>query len=322
MNASERLTPALASDVVWITGARGFIGRRLARYLCDQGRVVCGVGHGHLPPELWAQAGLTHWLNSNLTAEALELLAANGGLPEQVFHLAGGSSVGASLQVPLEDFTRTTATTATLLEWLRNNAPLAKLVVASSAAVYGDTAGTAAGESRAPGPVSPYGYHKLMMEQLCQEYSRIFGLPTAIVRLFSVYGEGLRKQLLWDSAVKLDAAGTSVELGGTGDELRDWLQVDDAVSLLYRVAAQASEVAPVFNGGSGVGTTVREMVTLLAAALGSNKDIAFSGHTRAGDPRALVADTARIAAIGHACHVPLTVGVERYAAWFARQRPH
>src|SRR5205807_5394499 len=115
------------------------------------------------------------------------------GLPDTVFHLAGGSNVGASLQAPFEDFTRTTHTTASLLEWLRINAPRCKLVTVSSAAVYGDTRAEPAEETRPVQPVSPYGYHKLMMEQLCQEYSQVFGLRTAILRLFSVYGEGLRK---------------------------------------------------------------------------------------------------------------------------------
>lgn len=306
--------------VAWVTGARGFIGRRLALALCDQGLLVCGLGHGHLPEESWRDAGLTSWLNSQISAEALGQLAARQGSPELVFHLAGGSTVGASLQAPLEDFTRTTSTTATLLEWLRNHSPRSKLIVASSAAVYGDTEGVPAEESRRPKPLSPYGYHKLMTEQLCQEYSQVFGLQTAIVRLFSAYGEGLRKQLLWDCAGKLAAPGERIELGGTGEELRDWVHVDDAVGMLSRVAAHASELAPIFNGGSGSGVRVREIVAQLAADLGRPKRIEFSGVCRRGDPSSLVADAARLQAIGHTCAVPLSVGVRRYADWFSLER--
>ena len=307
-------------SVAWATGARGFIGRRLALALSDQGLLVCGVGHGHLPPQSWRAAGLTSWLNSQITPEALGQLAAAHGTPDLVYHLAGGSTVGASLQAPLEDFTRTTSTTATPLEWLRNHAPESKLVVASSAAVYGDTQGVPAEESRPPQPVSPYGYHKLMTEQLCREYSQVFGLHTAVVRLFSVYGEGLRKQLLWDCAGKLMAPGEHIELGGTGEELRDWVHVDDAVAMLVGVARVASESTPIFNGGSGNGVPVREIVTQLAAALGRQKRIAFSGLSRRGDPEVLVADPTRLRALGHTCNVPLTVGVRRYADWFNLER--
>ena len=51
-----------------------------------------------------------------------------------------------------------------------------------------------------------------MMEQLCEEYSQIFGLETAVLRMFSVYGEGLRKQLLWDCSVKLMSDADSIEM--------------------------------------------------------------------------------------------------------------
>ena len=303
----------------WVTGAKGFIGARLALFLCDQGLVVCGIGHGHLPVELWPQTGLANWLNSEINPEALDRLAIDHGVPDVVFHLAGGSTVGASLRAPFEDFTRTTNTTARLLEWLRNNAPRSN-VVASSAAIYGDTQGVLAEESNRPLPVSPYGYHKLMMEQLCQEYSQVFGLQTVVLRLFSVYGEGLRKQLLWDCGVKLISDGDFIELGGTGEELRDWVHVDDAVAMLHRVVSLASDECPIFNGGSGVGVRVRDIVAVLAKSLKRHKRILFSQVSRRGDPIALVADAARIAAIGHTCRVSLNVGVQRYADWFSLAR--
>ncbi len=306
--------------VAWVTGARGFIGSRLARALQARDLTVCGVGHGQLPLELRQQTGLAAWLNAEVAPEALGRLAQDFGMPELVFHLAGGATVGASLLTPLEDFMRTTVTTARLLEWLRTHAPAAQLVVASSAAVYGDTGGTPAQESRAPAPVSPYGHHKLMMEQLCREYAAVFGLRTAVARLFSVYGEGLRKQLLWDCATKLSAAQGPIELGGTGEELRDWIHVDDAADLLQRVAARADNTCPIYNGGSGSGVTVREVVDLLAAALHSSQGIRYNGRRRAGDPAVLVADVTRSHDIGHNCSVSLPDGVRRYADWFAQVR--
>jgi UDP-glucose 4-epimerase len=307
-------------SIAWVTGARGFIGRRLVLSLRDQGLVVCGIGHGHLRAEIWPQAGLSKWSNSEITAESLDQLAKDPGPPDFVFHLAGGSAVGASLDSPFEDFTRTTNTTARLLEWLRTHSQRSKLVVASSAAVYGDTEGKPADESRRPAPVSPYGYHKLMMEQLCQEYSQIFGLETAVLRMFSVYGEGLRKQLLWDCSVKLMSGAESIELGGTGDELRDWIHVDDAVAMLHRVAGMASVYCPIFNGGSGVAQRVRDIVTLLSKSLQRAARAEFSGIRRPGDPNVLVANASRMAAAGGTCRIPISIGVQRYAEWFKLAR--
>ena len=90
------------------------------------------------------------------------------GPPDYIFHLAGGSSVGASIANPYEDFSRTVATTAELLEWMRLAAQNATLVSVSSAAVYGAGHTGPIREEHALLPFSPYGYHKLMMENLCQ----------------------------------------------------------------------------------------------------------------------------------------------------------
>ena len=117
------------------------------------------------------------------------------GLPSTVFHLAGGSSVGLSIAQPFEDFSRTVSSTARLLEWLRGAAPDCRLIVASSAAVYGAKYVGPIPENAAPAPMSPYGEHKLMMEQLCRSYAITFGLRSTVVRLFSVYGPQFAKAI-------------------------------------------------------------------------------------------------------------------------------
>src|SRR6202051_1879708 len=127
----------MSSLSVWITGANGFIGRYLARELADAGYAVHGIGHGAIEDFEKQRLGRQSWLNGEIDAANLNALAAGGGLPSKVFHLAGGSSVGLSIAQPFEDFSRTVASTARLLEWLRVSAPECRLIAASSAAVYG-----------------------------------------------------------------------------------------------------------------------------------------------------------------------------------------
>lgn len=105
----------------------------------------------------------------------------------------------ASFANPLENFSRTVSTSARLLDWLRVAAPEARVVAASNAAVYGAQYDGPIEEDFATHPFSPYGHHKLMMEQLCREYADTFRLRCTIVRLFSVYGPWLRKQLFLGS---------------------------------------------------------------------------------------------------------------------------
>src|SRR5258707_616275 len=169
---------------MWVTGANGFIGRHLARTLADEGHTVHGIGHGALEDSDKRRLGIQTWLNGEIDAANLNALAGRSGSPSTIFHLAGGSSVGLSIAQPFEDFSRTVSSTARLLEWLRGSAPECRLIVASSAAVYGAEYNGPISEDAEPVPMSPYGQHKLMMEQLCRSYAVTFGLRSTVARLF------------------------------------------------------------------------------------------------------------------------------------------
>lgn len=305
-------------SVVWVTGAAGFIGTHLTRYLAAEGVSYGGVGN---PPDsaVTESALPGNWVAGAVSTDTLDRLATLTGAPACVFHLAGGASVGASLADPELDFDRTVGGSERLLEWLRHNAPTAELVVASSAATYGGGHESAIGLDAPKRPCSPYGEHKLMVERMCRAAAGDHGLKVAIIRFFSVYGAGLRKQLLWDISCKLTTTG-GADLGGTGDELRDWIEISDAVRLLVLARERAAVSAPIFNGATGVGTSVRDIATGLAAALGHQQQaITFSGTRRAGDPVDLVARADSLMP-GFRPQVPVVAGLDRYANWFKASR--
>lgn len=308
-------------QAIWVTGGKGFIGRHLARLIADQGHAVFGIGHG-----LWSEQQrqvwqYRQWFNADIEAANLSLLARESGMPQAIFHLAGGSSVGASLQSPHEDFLRTVVTTARLLEWVRLSAPETAIVVASSAAVYGAGHAGAIREDVALAPFSPYGAHKAMMEDLCRCYAENFGLRIAIVRLFSVYGAGLEKQLIWDLCSKLAVArGEPVTLGGSGAEVRDWLHVSDAARVLWLARERSGPDSPVFNGGTQIGTRISDVAGIVAAAWGGSPRILFSGQARKGDPVQLVANIDVTRSIGFQPRVAVADGIARTVAWFKHER--
>ena len=306
----------------WLTGAHGFIGRYLARRLRAGEYQVAGLGHGAWPAAETADWGVSFWLNGEISASNLAQMRQSLGLPDVVFHLAGGSSVGAAIASPHEDFMRTVVSTAELLEWLRQYSPQTQLVAVSSAAVYGSAHSGPIPEDGRLSPFSPYGAHKLMMEELCRSYATNYGLQLVLPRLFSVYGPGLKKQLLWDLCGKL-AAGGKIELGGSGDELRDWTEVRDAVQALGQVRRLASEQAPVINLASGTGTAVRDIARMVSAqwqnALSPVPEVTFSGRSRPGDPFSLVADVSKMRACGIDIRFPVAEGVAEYVAWYRAQ---
>ena len=299
-----------------VTGANGFLGRHVARHFARQGHTVVGIGHGSWTREEWEAWGLTEWHLSDVTLEALERCAWK---PWAIIHCAGGGSVAHSIEHPLADFKKTVETTAHVLEYVRTNAPACRVVYPSSASVYGTVETTLIREDCRVAPISQYGAHKLMAEQIVSSYARQFRTSTAIVRLFSVYGCGLRKQLLWDACHKF--ANQNNVFMGTGDEVRDWLHVEDAAELLLAAAGHASIDCPIVNGGSGMGTTVRDVLVHLGnCLLQMSESPIFSGTPRAGDPNRYIADIEAAKAWNWYPRLHWEQGVADYAAWWKGTR--
>ena len=303
---------------IWITGANGFIGRHLARHLHSAGHRVHGIGHGQWPTLEATAWGIDHWMNSEIDASGLDALLRLGGLPDRIFHLAGGSSVGASLANPHEDFARTVSTSARLLEWVRHNARDARVVAASSAAVYGSSCEGQIGEDVPTRPYSPYGHHKLMMEQVCRSYSEAFGVHCTIVRLFSVYGPWLRKQLLWDMCSRVHAGADHLRLGGSGNELRDWVEITDVVRMLECASTQECDPMLLVNGGTGRGTPVSRIASLVVDAWARDIPVTFTGEARPGDPISLIARPSVLHSWGLASRVRVEDGIAGYVRWFQK----
>jgi UDP-glucose 4-epimerase len=310
-------------STILITGAHGFIGKHLARWLARQGHQVLGLGHGEWPVDEAASWGVGTWLNGDIQLGNLRLLQLAGGTPDLVYHLAGGSSVGVAIGNPREDFYRTVATTAELLEWLRLDAPRAQLVVVSSAAVYGSCYRGRIAENTTLAPYSPYGHHKRIMEELCRSYAASYGLRISIARLFSVFGAELKKQLLWDICTRLATGSRNLVLGGTGDEMRDWTDVRDVVRALGLLAVHAHADVMTINVGTGTGSSVRQIASGIAKhwpLLGAENLLLFTGESRPGDPFSLIADATRLNELGFIWEVPVEEGLEAYVRWFQCQR--
>lgn len=304
------------SGVALVTGACGFIGRHAARRLARDGWVVHGIGHGRLDAAQCASWGMRTFASADVTLGNLNTGVAQPGL---IVHCAGGSTVGHSLAHPHEDFERTVASTAAVLEFARTRASGARVVFLSSAAVYGESGNQPLTEDAPPAPVSPYGMHKRVGEDLCRLYGAHFGVPAVVIRFFSVYGPGMRKQLLWDASNRMRAGEMSYS--GSGEELRDWLHVEDAVALIAQAQTLATANCPVVNGGTGTGATVAQVLRALSAALGKADAPRFTGERRKGDPAALVPDVSRALAIGWRPRMSWQEGVREYAAWHLKNVP-
>jgi UDP-glucose 4-epimerase len=234
--------------------------------------------------------------------------------PDYCIHCAGSASVGYSMQNPGVDFNSGPPVVFHLLDSIRKVESGCKTIFLSSAAVYGNPNQLPILEDSSLNPVSPYGYHKSMCEDLMKEFHTIYGLDHVILRIFSCYGTGLRKQLLWDVCNKFKK-GEAVFFG-TGQETRDFIHVKDLASLIALIIKNGI-VNKTINVGSGLETRIADVVALLAKSLNYSKNnISFNGDTKLGDPLKWKAEVSKISDLGFRPSISLKEGIQQYADWF------
>lgn len=297
---------------ILVLGGMGFIGSHVARALVNSGMDVFVLGMGD-------KSVLGHSSHLRVIESVInrDSLSAFGERFDVVLNCAGSGSVGFSIAEPLTDLENNAFVTAWVLEMIRTKQPQAHLISLSSAAVYGQLASMPIHEVSATNPTSPYGFSKRISEQIAESYHRQYGIGSTQLRLFSVYGPGLRKQLLWDACRKLRAGDP--RFFGTGRETRDWIYVDDIAALIQKLvsgAAQRNSVFDIMNVGTGIGTTIADTLDGLSKHLGIRVPIAFTGEKRAGDPEHLWAETDRARAVGWSPEVDLNEGLRRYVEWY------
>lgn len=295
---------------ILILGSEGFIGRHLTESATKQGWSVVGCD--------LIEAGATayQYHKISLLSADLELLFSEHEY-DFCINAAGSGSVPYSLTHPLSDFEANVSSVIHVLEAIRRFNPSCCYLHISSAAVYGNPGQLPIKESDPLGPLSPYGWHKKISEQLCLEYFQQFGIRSAITRPFSVYGPGLRKQLFWDVCQKLLKAQGSLELWGTGKESRDFIYVEDLVQAIWSILENGEMQAEIYNVATGVETTIEDVVRLFVEALKKDVKVIFNQKVRPGDPLHWRADISRLSDLGFSPRFSLGGGIEATAKWIS-----
>jgi nucleoside-diphosphate-sugar epimerase len=306
--------------IALVTGAAGFIGSHLCELLVAEGHEVRGVdAFTDYYPRSLKEANLERlrederfsFVEADLAEIALEPLVAE---VDVVFHLAAQPGVRASWGSDFATYVRQNVlVTQRLLEACRERS-LQKFVFASSSSIYGDAESYPTSELVRPQPISPYGVTKLAADHLCEVYRATFGLPAAILRLFTVYGPRQRPDMAFSRLVRCAVGGGSFELYGDGRQTRDCTYVGDVATAMRDAAA--SDWVGAANIGGGQQTSMQEVIDLLEALCGPMEIV--RRPKAAGDVRHTGADTT-IAADGFG-YSPATTLDEGLRAMVASER--
>jgi UDP-glucose 4-epimerase len=284
---------ALKEKAVVVTGGAGFIGSNLCRTLLGHGAKVTAYDNLYSGKigfiEDLIDKGLTFVQEDVRDQAALEEATKNCDV---IFHLAAQTSVPFSMDNPKEDCEINVVGTVNALEAARKAG--ARVVFASSAAVYGNPEKRPTPETYPTHPVAFYGLTKLLGENYCRFYHENYGLEVVMFRIFNVYGPDCHGAI-YDFLNKLRKNTKKLEVLGTGKQSRDFVYISDMVDALLKAATSPAAPGEVFNVGTGTTTSVAELAKMIVDILGlEDVDIYFTGgQAWAGDMDITLADNSK-----------------------------
>lgn len=301
-----------------VTGAAGFIGSHLCEALLADGAEVVGVD-AFIPyyPRSAKEANLAiarqhpRFSFRELDLRDADLTATLDGV-EVIFHeaampglLAGWSQFDLYMTCNLQ-------ATQRLLAAALASSQVRQFIHASTSSIYGSH--VLGNEETKPQPVSPYGITKLAAEHLVQIYHTQFGLPTSILRYFSVYGPRQRPDMGYYLFIESMLRGRPITVFGSGDQLRGNTYVGDIVRAT-QLAHQRFRPGTIYNIGGAEEVSVKQVLVLLEEILGRKAQVQFAPARPGEQSRALADTTLARKHLGFVPGMALRQGLEAQIAW-------
>jgi len=283
-------TTDLRDQTVLVTGGAGFVGSHLAEALVDDNdvRVLDDFSTGRREN---VPAGASVVEGDVRDPEAVREAVSGADV---VFHQAGLVSVPASVEDPLASQSANVTGTLHVLEAAREAD--ARVVVASSVAVYGDPVETPISEGDPKQPLSPYGVDKLAIDHYTRRYHDLYGMDTVALRYFNVYGPGQQAgdySGVVSTFLEQAGSGQPLTVHGDGAQTRDFVHVSDVVAANLAAAA-TDAVGRAYNVGTGDSIQIRELAELVRSVTGADVDVVHT-EARDGDIARSEADASRAA---------------------------
>lgn len=310
---------------VLVTGAAGFIGSHLSEALTARGDTVVGIDnfdpfYSRAEKERNLRRLRKHPAFTFYEADLLEPNVLGPVLtPDSVIvHLAARPGVRPSLVDPAGYARVNVEGTAGLLAAARDRG-VTRFVFGSSSSVYGDdTPAPFREDATALKPLSPYAATKRSGELMLESLAPIFGLRSAALRFFTVYGPRQRPDLAIHAFARKILAGETITLFGDGTQSRDYTYCDDIVAGIIASldwTATAPRGLEIFNLGGNEPVSLKNMVAGLGRALGHEPKIQWA-PMQPGDVQHTYADLTKSGTVlGYRPRTTFSEGLRRFASW-------
>lgn len=315
---------ALRDTPVLVVGGLGFIGVNLTARLVELGArvtVLTPSRERHAGQAGAFDAQGVRVVEGDVRDSALMLRLVTG--QQIVMNLSGQSGAVRSMEDPWSDLDVNCRGTLVLLEALRVANPQAAAIVVGSRLEYGKPAAMPVTEDTPGEPLCLHAIHKRTVEEYLRLYGRLFGLRFAVARVTNPYGPGQPPGRtaygVVNRLIHLALAGEALTIYGDGQQLRDYIHVDDVVSALVALAESPLAEARAFNVGSGTGTRMVDLARAIVeiAAGGRVTHVEWPKLAEQIETGDFVADISRIQQeLGWTPAVSLRDGLERTIAYY------
>lgn len=314
---------------VLVTGGAGFIGSHTVERLLAKGSEVTVLDefNDYYDPAIkranvaaFQEKGAVRVVEGDIRDQATVSRVFADGKFDTVIHLAARAGVRPSIDDPALYLATNINGTFHLLEAAKATS-VPRFVFASSSSVYGINKKVPFAETdRIEQTISPYAMTKMAGEQMCSNYTNLYGIRTTCLRFFTVYGPRQRPDLAISKFTQLIDEGKPIPRYGDGSTARDYTFIDDIVDGIMAAAAYEGDAFDIFNLGGSRTTTLAGLISAVEDALGK-KAIIQELPLQPGDVPLTYADVTKSKRLlGYSPHTPIQEGIPKYVEWYLSRK--
>ncbi len=279
---------------ILITGINGYIGSQLKKYFLEKKYKIYGI-------------------SSKSKKSDYNKLIKKKIKPNAIIHCAGSGLVAINKYSHKIHKNKNYGSTKELLNFIKkSNLKNSNIIFLSSQAVYGKVSTSKISERNYVAPISSYGKTKLLAEK---ELKKIKNNYVIILRLFSIYGIGLKKQIIWDACKNFKLKKPIFR--GTGLEKRDFLNIKDFTRLISIIIKTKNEKYSIYNVGSGSGTLILKLLIKIKKELKNKKKIVFTGKSNKAEKQNFISSNTKVQKyFNWKPKIKMSKEIQKYTNWF------